>query len=69
LQAANESDTVIMTAEDFFNKRTLLKVQDDKVRIIKKAGEVFGDPCQLNEEKFQRSFILAKTRVRCLVVT
>jgi hypothetical protein len=41
-----------MTAEDYLNKRSLLKVADDKVRIIKKAGEVFGDPSQLNEEKF-----------------
>lgn len=57
-----------MSIEDYLNKKSLLKVQEDNLKIIKKPGEIFGDSEHLNEEKMQRSYLIAKTEVRCFEI-
>ena len=48
------------------NKKALINVRENDFKVIKKPGEILGDSSQLNEVKLTRSYLYAKTPVRCL---
>lgn len=51
--------------EEFNTKKSLIRVHDEDVKVIRRPGDIFGDSYLLNEDKFDRSFIYAKTKVIC----
>lgn len=62
-------DGKVLSLEDYVNRKASLKVKDEHVRLIKRPGEIFGDSSQLNEEKFQRSYVITKTQgTRCFEI-
>jgi hypothetical protein len=54
--------------EEFEQRKALILLRDEEIKLIRKPGELFGDTYKLNEDMFQRSIIYAKTEVKCLQI-